>query len=105
MNAQYVDQRRFNGAVYLYECDANPGDRDLSREKARKQFTRESSLESEHETSSGSRYFPVLFDQELRIPANQMFTISAAVSVNMEMIANLFSLEKLKAWKYQYVLF
>jgi hypothetical protein len=53
-NAQYVEQRRFNGAVYLYETDS-AGDRDLNREKARKQFTRDNSvrfegLESCHST-------------------------------------------------------
>ncbi|XP_021965514.1 BTB/POZ domain-containing protein 6 isoform X2 [Folsomia candida] len=82
VNAQYGDQRRFNGAVYLYECDAAVGDRDLATgEKARKQFTRDGSLESEFETTSGSRFFPVLFDNEVRIPPNQMITVCAVVSV------------------------
>ncbi len=80
VNAQY-DQKRFNGAVYLYECDTAAGDRDLTREKARKQFSKDSSLESEFETTSGSRFFPVLLDHEIRIPANQMFTVCAVVSV------------------------
>jgi len=79
--AQYPDQRRFNGAVYLYECDPVMGDRDLTREKARKQFSRDGALEPEFETSSGSRFYPVVFDNEIRIPANQTFTICAVVSV------------------------
>lgn len=76
LNAQFVDQRRFSAAIQLQEGEN--GDR------ARKVLTRDGTLEPEYETSSGSRYFPVLFDKEVRIPANVTFGVSAVVSVSIQ---------------------
>lgn len=78
------DPRRFNGAVYVYYEKRT----EMDLEKGRKMFTRNGSVEADVENYSGEKYFPVLFDQDIRIEPNKRYTVCAVVSVSSLWLTN-----------------